>query len=116
MARPCCGPHKNGFISLMRKLPSLFDVSYLFLPSRTQAWMQVGSSPWPAVDQLVGSRPGQNVQHDLVIRGQPADRVGACRVPGERERLAAAAAEVDLPLRAATARLAHPLGAAVGLE
>src|SRR6266403_3749719 len=45
-----------------------------------------------------------------------ADRVGRAGVTGERERLAAAAAEIDLAPRTAGARLLHPGGSAEGVE
>src|SRR5690348_12636385 len=54
--------------------------------------------------------------HELVIRGEMADRVGAGGVTGERERLAAAAAEVELTTLAAAARVRHPRLATEPLE
>src|SRR5262249_60948027 len=45
-----------------------------------------------------------------------ADRVGSRGVAGEREGLAAAAAEILLAAWAARARLLHPGGAAEGIE
>ena len=45
-----------------------------------------------------------------------ADRVGRAGVTGKRERLAAAAAEIDLAPRTACARLLHPGGSAEGIE
>src|ERR1051325_10008462 len=45
-----------------------------------------------------------------------AHRVGRCGVAGEREGLAAAAAEILLTARAACARLLPPAGAAEGVE
>ena len=45
-----------------------------------------------------------------------AHRVGGARIAGEREGLAAAAAEVLKTSRAARARLLHPIGAAEGAE
>ena len=47
----------------------------------------------------------------LVAWREMADRVGRAGVTGERERLAAAAAEIDLAPRTACARLLHPGGA-----
>jgi hypothetical protein len=52
----------------------------------------------------------------LVAWREMADRVGRAGVPGERERLAAAAAEIDLAPRTACARLLHPGGSAEGIE
>src|SRR5260370_15220091 len=45
-----------------------------------------------------------------------AHRIGCGGVAGEREGLAAAAAEIELPPRAARARLLHPRAAAEGIE
>src|SRR5208282_181955 len=52
----------------------------------------------------------------IVARREMADRVGRAGVAGERESLAAAAAEVDVAPRAASARLLHPGGAAEGIK
>jgi hypothetical protein len=52
----------------------------------------------------------------LVAWREMADRVGRASVTGERERLAAAAAEIDLALPTACARLLHPGGSAEGIE
>ena len=52
----------------------------------------------------------------LVAWREMADRVGRAGVTGERERLAAAAAEIDLAPRTACARLLHPGGSAEGIE
>ena len=46
----------------------------------------------------------------LVAWREMADRVGRAGVTGERERLAAAAAEIDVAPRTACARLLHPGG------
>src|SRR6202012_1309647 len=54
--------------------------------------------------------------HDLVIRGQLADRVGPGRVAGQLERLTAAAAEVELAAVTAPAGVGHPVRAPEGLE
>ena len=54
---------------------------------------------------------------DLFVAGREmADRVGCARVAGQRERLATAAAEIDVAPRAASARLLHPRRAAEGVE
>src|SRR3954453_11588770 len=54
--------------------------------------------------------------HQPVVGGEVADRVGPGGVAGERERLAPAAAEVELAAVAAAARLRHPVGAAEAPE
>ena len=51
-----------------------------------------------------------------MVGSEVAHRVGRGRVAGEREGLAAAAAEIQLAARAARARLLHPGGAAEGIE
>src|SRR5664279_5385813 len=52
----------------------------------------------------------------LMHRRERAGRVGVGGVPGQREGLAAAAAEIDLPQLAALARLLHPAGTAIAVE
>ena len=51
-----------------------------------------------------------------VVGGEVAHRIGGARIAGKREGLAATAAEVELPTRAAHARLLHPCTAAEGIE
>jgi hypothetical protein len=52
----------------------------------------------------------------LVVSREMADGVGRAGVTRERERLAAAATEIDLAPFAACARLLHPGGSAEGIE
>src|SRR6202023_2724886 len=52
----------------------------------------------------------------LMHRRQRAGRIGIAGIAGQREGLAAAAAEIDFPELAALARLRHPAGAAVAVE
>ena len=52
----------------------------------------------------------------LVAWRKMTDRVGRAGVTRQRERLAAASAEIDLAPRAACARLLHPGGSAEGVE
>src|SRR5262245_22171207 len=52
----------------------------------------------------------------MMLRREMADRIGGGHIAGEQKRLAAAAAEVDLPAFAAPARLGHPRGSAKSLE
>ena len=49
-------------------------------------------------------------------RRQRAGRIGVGGVPGQREGLTAAAAEIDFPELAALARFRHPAGAAIAVE
>src|SRR5699024_9828669 len=56
--------------------------------ARNQHWV---------LDRILLVGGSHRVGHDLVVGREVADRVGARRVAGERERLAAAAPEVDLP-------------------
>src|SRR5256885_14088184 len=49
-------------------------------------------------------------------RRQRAGRVGIAGISGQRECLAVAAAEIDLPEFAALARPLHPAGAAIAVE
>src|SRR5215472_9001663 len=51
-----------------------------------------------------------------VVGSEVTDRIGCGGVAGEREGLAAAAAEIELAPRAARARLLHPCAAAEGVE
>src|SRR4029453_11489683 len=44
----------------------------------------------------------------VMLGGKSADRIGGGGIAGEQERLAAAAAEIDLPAVAAPAWLGHP--------
>src|SRR4029450_12099324 len=53
---------------------------------------------------------------DAVVGGQVAHRIGARRVPGEEEGLAAASPGVGLLPVPAAARIRHPVGAPEGLE
>ncbi len=52
----------------------------------------------------------------LVMRCEMADRIGRKRIAGNRESLAAAAAEIDVAPRATSARLLHPVGATKGVK
>src|SRR5579859_3474896 len=52
----------------------------------------------------------------LMQRRERAGRIGIGSVAGERERLAAAAAEIDLAELAGFARLLHPGRAAIAIE
>src|SRR3979409_1189725 len=52
----------------------------------------------------------------LVQRRQRAGRIGIAGIAGQREGLAAAAAEIDFLELAAPARLRHPAGAAITVE
>jgi hypothetical protein len=61
---------------------------------------------------LDGRKPGDF----CVVGSEVAYRIGCGGVAGEREGLAAAAAEIQLSTRAACARLLHPCGAAEGVE
>src|ERR687895_641703 len=54
--------------------------------------------------------------HDLVIGRQVTDRIGPGGIARELERLAAAAAEVQLAAFAAAARIRHPICPAKALE
>src|SRR5262249_23733363 len=61
--------------------------------------------------------PDRRKLHDLcMVGGKVTHRIGGASITGEREGLAATAAEVELPTRAAGARLLHPCGAAEGIE
>src|SRR4051812_14894403 len=50
------------------------------------------------------------------MRRKVAHRIGCAGITGEREGLAAAAAEILLAFRTASARLLHPVGTAKRLE
>src|SRR6202790_773569 len=52
----------------------------------------------------------------LMHRRQRAGRIGIAGIAGQREGLAAAAAEIHFPELAALARLRHPAGAAIAVE
>src|SRR5262249_26768803 len=61
--------------------------------------------------------PDRRKLHDLcMVGGKVTHRIGGASITGEREGLAATAAEVELPTRTAGARLLHPCGAAEGIE
>src|SRR5215831_10689320 len=51
-----------------------------------------------------------------MVGSKVTHRIGCAGVTGEREGLAAAAAEIELATRAARARLLHPRAAAEGIE
>ena len=51
-----------------------------------------------------------------VVGSEVAHRVGCADIAGEREGLAAAAAEIQLATRTTRARLLHPCGTAEGVE
>src|SRR5919109_2018914 len=65
-----------------------------------------------AIDELVRPRRLACRDDAVVMRREPADRIGGSRVACQPQRLAAAAAEVDLlsSERARPARLLHPVG------
>src|SRR5436190_21111594 len=65
-----------------------------------------------AIHELVRFRRLACRDHAIVLRGEPADRVRGCRIAGQSERLAAAAAPIHLlsSERAGAARLLHPVG------
>src|SRR6187399_2357621 len=66
---------------------------------------------------LVRGRLALGLLEDLLMhRRQRAGRIGVAGIAGQRKRLAAAAAEVDLAELAAFARLLHPTGAAIAVE
>src|ERR1700737_4941845 len=66
---------------------------------------------------LVGSGLALGLLEDLLMhRRQRAGRIGIAGIAGQREGLAAAAAEIDLLELAALARLGHPPGAAIAVE
>src|SRR5580704_9319327 len=83
--------------------------------ANTVAWRnRLNSHPPVGVGRVVlHSRQRGDI---LVAWREMADRVGRAGVTGERERLAAAAAEIDLAPRTACARLLHPGGSAEGIE
>ena len=59
--------------------------------------------------------PEGGLDHAMV-RGEGADRVGACRIACQQESLAATTAPVDLAPGAAPAGFSHPVGAAKAIE
>src|SRR5689334_7381255 len=61
-----------------------------------------------AVIPLGGRGLGDAFIHDPPQRGEGTDRIGVGGVAGERERLAAAAAEIHMLPRAGPAGLLHP--------
>src|SRR5260370_39695115 len=72
-----------------------------------------------AIDEtfVVGRRLGLGQLENLLMqRRQRAGRIGIAGIAGQREGLAAAAAEIDFPELAAPARLRHPAGAAIAVE
>ena len=72
-----------------------------------------------AIDEavVVGRGLALGLLEDLLVhRRQRAGRIGVAGIAGQRKRLAAAAAEIDLPEFAALARLRHPAGAAIAVE
>src|ERR1700761_3932960 len=114
-------------------VPSMVAFIYRsLLAGRSHAHGTRGSTPGVAgLRPGMGMRPGDEHHvrlrgrlvglahrrgHDLVIGGELADRVGPRRVAGELERLAAAAAEVELAAVAAPAGIGHPVRAPEGLE
>src|SRR5207237_4818396 len=62
------------------------------------------------------SKSGGDFSNLPMVRRKMADWVGIPRIARQGEGLAAAAAKVDLPARAGTARLAHPLKPPEGVE
>src|SRR5450432_2371107 len=80
---------------------------------------RLGRSPGEiAVDETVvigrGFRFGL-LEYLLMHWRQRAGRIGVAGIAGQREGLAAAAAEIDLPELAAFARLRNPAGAAIAI-
>src|SRR6266481_493880 len=72
-----------------------------------------------AIDEtvVVGRRLGLGQFENLLMqRRQRAGRVGIAGIAGQREGLAATAAEIDFLELAALARLRHPAGAAIAVE
>src|SRR3984893_7418423 len=66
---------------------------------------------------LVGGGLALGLLEDLLMhRRQRAGRIGIAGIAGQREGLAAAAAEIDFLELAAPARLRHPAGAAIAVE
>src|ERR1700733_14267355 len=81
---------------------------------------RLGRSPGKiAIDETVvvgsGFRFGL-LENLLMQRRQRAGRGGIAGIAGQREGLAAAAAEIDFPELAALARLRHPAGTAITVE
>src|SRR5476651_2568359 len=81
---------------------------------------RLGRSPGEiAVDETVvvgaGFRLGL-LEYLLMHRRQRAGRIGIAGVAGQREGLAAAAAEIHFPELAAFARLRHPAGTAIAIK
>src|SRR6476660_67173 len=72
-----------------------------------------------AIDEAVvvgcGFSFGQ-LENPLMHRRERAGRIGIAGITGQREGLAAAAAEIDSPELAALARLRHPPRAAIAVE
>src|SRR5260370_15949691 len=72
-----------------------------------------------AIDETVvaGRSLGLGQLENLLMqRRQRAGRISIAGIAGQREGLAAAAAEIDFPELAAPARLRHPAGAAITVE
>ena len=77
-------------------------------------WTRNEYRSFPPTRRLVGGSYGFG--HNVVIRGQVADRIGAGRVAGELERLATAPAEVEFAAVATSARIRHPVRSAEAPE
>src|SRR5438552_2252456 len=120
------------------------DSTWISWPSPTASSSEVsganGSERWPAVParsgaivavrlggaagkiaveeaaDLAGRLGLGQLENPLVHRRQRAGRIGVAGVAGQREGLAAAAAEIDFLELAAAARLRHPAGAAIAVE
>src|SRR5262249_40995498 len=107
---------------------------HAILPDRAFTWPQCPTGRTPAQSESESrSRRLLTGSHAPVDGGSVASQgrefcavgrvgrkmthgIGCTGVAGEREGLAAAAAEIELSPRAARARLLHPCGAAEGIE
>src|SRR6266446_10100738 len=69
-----------------------------------------------AVDVGSVAAHGREFGDPGLVGSEMAHRIGCGGIAGEREGLAAAAAEIELATRTARARLLHPRGAAEGVE
>src|SRR5690606_19450087 len=70
----------------------------------------------PAIGQRLGARCNNSGPECRVMRGVLARRIRVGGIARPCERLAAAAAEIDLLPGTGAARLLHPFGTAVGRE
>ena|SRR5215469_1726875 len=85
---------------------------------RVIAIKNVRSMTWthaPIDVRRVGADCRESCDPHMIGR-EVAHRIGCAGIAGERKGLAATAAEVELPTRAACARLLHPCRAAEGVE